>query len=69
MAGRGRIKLSDIASAANVSVTTVSNVVNGRLDTMSEQTRARVETAIRDLNYRPDEGAGIFACRNGARSA
>ena len=57
MAGRGRIKLSDIASAANVSVTTVSNVVNGRLDTMSEQTRARVETAIRDLNYRPDEGA------------
>ena len=49
--------LADIAAAARVSVTTASNVVNGRLEMMSAATRERVEAAMRQMNYRPDEGA------------
>ncbi len=58
MAGKkGRVRLADIAAAAGVSLTTASNVVNGRLEMMSGPTRERVEAAMRRLNYRPDEGA------------
>ena len=59
MAGgrEARVTLADIAAAAGVSVTTASNVVNGRLEMMSGATRARVESAMRRLKYRPDEGA------------
>lgn len=52
-----RATLADIAAAAGVSVTTASNVANGRLEMMSGATRARVEHAMRLLKYRPDEGA------------
>jgi LacI family transcriptional regulator len=54
---KGRVTLADIAAAAGVSVTTASNVVNGRLEMMSDATRARVENALRVQKYRPDEGA------------
>jgi DNA-binding LacI/PurR family transcriptional regulator len=52
-----RVTLTDVAVAAGVSVTTASNVVNGRLEMMSLATRVRVESALRVLKYRPDEGA------------
>ena len=55
--GKRRVRLADIAAAAGVSVTTASNVVNGRLEMMSGATRVRIETAMRELNYRPDECA------------
>ena len=58
MAGRkARVTLTDIAAAAHVSVTTASNVANGRLELMSAPTPDRVEAVMRELNYRPDEGA------------
>jgi DNA-binding LacI/PurR family transcriptional regulator len=44
----------DVAQAANVSVRTVSNVVNGYVH-VAEATRARVLQAIADLDYRPSE--------------
>ncbi|BCJ36284.1 LacI family transcriptional regulator [Actinocatenispora thailandica] len=44
--------LKDVAAAAKVSWKTVSNVVNGT-GRVSEQTRRRVEEAIRRLGYRP----------------
>lgn len=47
----------EIAKAANVSATTVSNVVNGRINLMSEETRLRIEAIIREMNYRPNEEA------------
>ena len=54
---KARATLAEIAAAAEVSVTTVSNVANGRLETMSPATRERVEEVMRRLNYRPNEGA------------
>lgn len=47
----------EIAKAAGVSTTTVSNVVNGRLDLMSDDTRRRIEAIIQQHNYRPNEEA------------
>ncbi|MGI6854176.1 LacI family DNA-binding transcriptional regulator [Mesorhizobium sp. 1B3] len=48
--------LKDVASAAGVSVTTVSRLLNGSL-LLPEDTRKRIEDAIRDLNYRPNPHA------------
>jgi len=54
---KARVTLTEIAAAADVSVTTASNVANGRLEFMSAATRERVEAIMRELNYRPNEGA------------
>lgn len=45
----------DVARAAGVSPMTVSRVMNG--GSSSEQSRAAVERAVRDLDYRPSEVA------------
>ncbi|NOX62198.1 MAG: LacI family transcriptional regulator [Chloroflexi bacterium] len=49
-----RVTIKDIAQAAGVSVTTVSNVLNHRFDAMTEQTLERVVTAMNELGYRPN---------------
>jgi DNA-binding LacI/PurR family transcriptional regulator len=46
-----RVTLKDVAAAANVSVMTVSNVVNGRQELVSDRTRAIVQKEIERLNY------------------
>jgi DNA-binding LacI/PurR family transcriptional regulator len=51
-----RHRLKDVAERAGVSVKTVSNVVNGYLHVRPD-TRARVEQAIAELNYRPNLSA------------
>ncbi|TDB74095.1 LacI family DNA-binding transcriptional regulator [Micromonospora sp. KC723] len=51
-----RHRLKDVAERAGVSVKTVSNVVNGHLHVRPE-TRARVEAAVAELNYRPNLSA------------
>ncbi|VVS97597.1 LacI family DNA-binding transcriptional regulator [Rhizobium sp. EC-SD404] len=48
--------LKDVARAADVSVTTVSRLLNGSLD-LPPATRIRIEDAIRVLNYRPNPHA------------
>lgn len=45
--------ISDVARRANVSISTVSRVVNRRA-VVNPQTRARVECAIRELGYHPN---------------
>jgi DNA-binding LacI/PurR family transcriptional regulator len=49
-------KISDVARHAGVSPSTVSYVLSGNRS-ISEATRARVEQAIRELNYEPHAGA------------
>ena len=53
---RPRARLKDVASRAGVSRATVSNVVNGHAN-VSAATRAKVHSAIDELNYRPNMAA------------
>ena len=46
-------RLKDVAQAAGVSVKTVSNVVNG-YPGVTPAMRARVESVLKELNYRPN---------------
>ena len=48
------VKLSDVADHAGVSKSTVSQFLNGRFDYMSASTRARIEKAVDELNYVPN---------------
>lgn len=49
--------IQDVARAAGVSVSTISNVLNGRTDRMRPETLGRVEAAIAALGYRPNRAA------------
>lgn len=54
---RRRLTIKDVARIAQVSPTTVSNVLNGRTYAMAAETLQRVQEAIRALNYRPSSAA------------
>jgi LacI family transcriptional regulator len=56
MARTGATSLKDVAEAAGVSVATVSRLLNGTLQ-LPPETRERIETAIRDLQYEPNPHA------------
>jgi LacI family transcriptional regulator len=47
-----RVTLKDVAQRANVSVMTVSNVINGNFQHVTVKTRRKVEAAIAALRYR-----------------
>lgn len=47
--------IQDVARHAEVSVSTVSNVLNGRTDRMRAETLARVNAAIDALHFRPSK--------------
>ncbi|MCL1913438.1 MAG: LacI family transcriptional regulator [Eubacteriaceae bacterium] len=47
------VKINDVAKEAMVSIATVSRVVNN-IPIVNEETRLRVEAAIRKLNYKPN---------------
>lgn len=49
-----RITIADVAQHANVSKSTVSQYLNRRYDYMAENTKNRIEDAIKELNYRPN---------------
>lgn len=51
-----RVSISDVARRANVSISTVSRVLNRR-EIVNIETRERVEQAIRELGYRPNRFA------------
>jgi LacI family transcriptional regulator len=48
-----RVTIYDVANEAKVSLATVSRVING-LEIVREDTRARVESAIEKLGYKPN---------------
>jgi LacI family transcriptional regulator, galactose operon repressor len=52
-----RVTIRSVANAAGVSVSTVSNVVSGRHQQMSAETRERVLAAMEALNYHPNHVA------------
>ncbi|HWD75306.1 MAG TPA: LacI family DNA-binding transcriptional regulator [Solirubrobacteraceae bacterium] len=49
--------MRDVAARAEVSVQTVSNLINQRFHLMGEETRVRVEQAMSDLGYHPNLAA------------
>lgn len=53
--GRGtyRVRIDDVARKAGVSISTVSRVVNGVANKVSEETLERVRAVIADMDYRP----------------
>lgn len=52
-----RTTIIDVANAANVSIATVSKVVNGKDQKISEETRQRVQKCVKELEYIPNEMA------------
>jgi LacI family transcriptional regulator len=63
-ASRTRATIRDVAALAGVGTKTVSRVINDEANVSSE-TRARVERAVKSLNFKPNQGAG--ALRRGDR--
>ncbi len=59
-AGRDRATIEDVARAAGVSVATVSRALRN-LPNVADSTRARVERAAADLDYRADPAASRLA--------
>ncbi len=56
--GRGSVvTIKDVAAAARVSPSTVSNLLNGRDSRMSAETRTKIEKAMTRLGYRPSRVA------------
>ena len=55
--GMGEVTIQQVATAAGVSPSTVSNLLNGRSHRMLPETRQRIETAIDKLGYRPNRAA------------
>ncbi|MCL4393928.1 MAG: LacI family transcriptional regulator [Chloroflexi bacterium] len=51
---RSRVTIKDVAREAGVSISTVSNVLNGRMDAMSEETLQRIQKAVASLRFRPN---------------
>ena len=53
----GRATIEDVAQRAGVSISTVSNVLNGREERMRADTLGRVRQAITDLAFQPNQSA------------
>lgn len=51
----------DVAARAGVSRSTVSQILNGRAELFTEETRARVALAITELGYQPSEAGRTLA--------
>ncbi len=48
------VTISEIADMAGVSKSLVSNYINGKFNTMSEDTQQKIKSIIEELNYTPD---------------
>lgn len=63
--GNGRATLRDVAAAAGVSMMTVSNVVNGKTERVSDEIRLLVNQKIEELKYVPHmRGRGLRLSRD-----
>lgn len=51
----GKVTIMDVAKSAGVSKSTVSQYLNGRYSFMSKATQKKIQAAIEELNYVPNE--------------
>lgn len=49
-----RTTIKDIAAISNVSIATVSKIINGKDESISEETRKKVQSVIKEKNYVPN---------------
>lgn len=49
--------IKHIAEKAGVSPTTVANVIHGKTDKVSSETRERINAILKEENYAPNQGA------------
>jgi len=66
MRRRTRATLADVAAAAGVSKTTVSQLLNNKAISVTEATRKRVMAAVEELNYTPN---ALIKALQGRRTA
>lgn len=52
--------IRDVARHAGVSISTVSNVINNRIGSMTEETRSKVESVMMELGYKPRKRNNFF---------
>lgn len=53
----GRVRIQDVAAAAGVGTSSVSNFLNDRMQRLSPETRQRIAEAIKALDFRPNQAA------------
>jgi len=61
-----RVRISDIAQELGLSTATVSNVLHGKTDKVSDRTVQRVQAALEERQYIPSM-AGILLAQNASR--
>ena len=61
-----RVRIVDIADALGLSTATVSHVIHGKTQKISDETVKRVQEKIAEMNYIPNM-AGILLARNNSR--
>jgi LacI family transcriptional regulator len=66
MVGKKQVTRKDVAELAGVSVATVSYMVNDGPRPVSPETKAKVQKAIEDLGYYPNELARSLSRRKSA---
>lgn len=59
-----RSTINDIAIRSGVSISTVSNVINGKTTAMGEETLTRIKKVMEELNYRPSSVARGLAMQH-----
>ncbi|WP_181347216.1 LacI family DNA-binding transcriptional regulator [Thalassobacillus sp. CUG 92003] len=59
-----KITIREVATQAGVSISTVSQYMNKRFDYMGTETRKRIESAIRELDYQPNVVARSLKVKN-----
>lgn len=64
--GKAMPTIKDVANYTGVSPTTVSNVIHGRTSKVSEETKEKVEKALKELKYHSNMGGRLLA-KNGSR--